>query len=114
MASSCFELSALGEAAIQADSRSGNIELQRVVWRRTGPPETGQLWENVIMSASSFIRFSVGAAVLLLGCAIANPVHAKPFMIVGLDEKILWDDDGKPIFSPDGKDQVLIVDLANP
>ncbi|MBV9530739.1 MAG: YncE family protein [Bradyrhizobium sp.] len=35
-------------------------------------------------------------------------------MIVGLDEKILWDDDGKPILSPPGKDQVLIVDLANP
>jgi DNA-binding beta-propeller fold protein YncE len=35
-------------------------------------------------------------------------------MIVGLDEKIVWDDDGKPVLSPDGKDQVLIVDLANP
>jgi hypothetical protein len=35
-------------------------------------------------------------------------------MIVGLDEKILWDDDGKAILAPDGKDQVVIVDLANP
>ncbi|MBV8697045.1 MAG: YncE family protein [Bradyrhizobium sp.] len=35
-------------------------------------------------------------------------------MIVGLDEKILWDDEGKPILAADGKDQVLIVDLANP
>jgi DNA-binding beta-propeller fold protein YncE len=35
-------------------------------------------------------------------------------MIVGLDEKIVWDDDGKPILSPDGKDQIVIVDLANP
>ena len=39
---------------------------------------------------------------------------AKPFMIVGIDEKILWDDDGKPILAAPGKDQVLIVDLANP
>ncbi|TAI60872.1 hypothetical protein CWO89_38315 [Bradyrhizobium sp. Leo170] len=35
-------------------------------------------------------------------------------MIVGLDEKLLWDDDGKPILSAPGKDQVLILDLANP
>src|SRR5262249_11534970 len=34
--------------------------------------------------------------------------------IVGLDEKILWDDDGKAVLAADGKDQVLIVDLANP
>ncbi|MCA6105825.1 lactonase family protein [Bradyrhizobium cenepequi] len=35
-------------------------------------------------------------------------------MIVGLDEKLLWDDAGKPILSAPGKDQVLILDLANP
>jgi DNA-binding beta-propeller fold protein YncE len=35
-------------------------------------------------------------------------------MIVGLDEKLLWDDDGKPILSAPGKDQVLIVDVADP
>jgi DNA-binding beta-propeller fold protein YncE len=35
-------------------------------------------------------------------------------MIVGLDEKVLWDDDGKTVLSPPGKDQVLLVDLADP
>jgi DNA-binding beta-propeller fold protein YncE len=35
-------------------------------------------------------------------------------MIVGLDEKVLWDDDGKPILAAPGKDQVLIVDVADP
>ncbi|WP_271670225.1 beta-propeller fold lactonase family protein [Bradyrhizobium sp. CCBAU 51627] len=35
-------------------------------------------------------------------------------MIVGLDEKLLWDDSGKPVLSAAGKDQVLIVDLASP
>src|SRR5260370_12616077 len=35
-------------------------------------------------------------------------------MIVGNDEKLLWDDNGKPILSSPGKDSVLIVDLANP
>ncbi|MFZ2157063.1 MAG: YncE family protein [Bradyrhizobium sp.] len=56
---------------------------------------------------------SLGAA-LLLGSASLNPAHAKPFMIVGNDEKLLWDDDGKPVLSPVGKDSVLIVDLADP
>ena len=41
-------------------------------------------------------------------------VQAAPLMIVGNDEKLLWDDNGKPILSPPGKDSVLIVDLANP
>jgi hypothetical protein len=43
-----------------------------------------------------------------------NLAHAAPLMIVGNDEKLLWDDDGKPIISPAGKDSVLIVDLADP
>jgi DNA-binding beta-propeller fold protein YncE len=41
-------------------------------------------------------------------------IHAAPFMIVGNDEKVVWDDQGKPILSPPGKDSILIVDLANP
>jgi WD40 repeat protein len=60
------------------------------------------------------IHIPLAAAALLLPLSLVSSASAKPFMIVGLDEKILWDDDGKPILSPDGKDQVLIVDLANP
>jgi DNA-binding beta-propeller fold protein YncE len=59
------------------------------------------------------LGLSLGAAVLLCGASV-NPAHSKPFMIVGLDEKVLWDDDGKAVLSPPGKDQVLIVDLADP
>jgi DNA-binding beta-propeller fold protein YncE len=55
----------------------------------------------------------LGAATLLCGSRL-DSAYAKPFMIVGNDEKLWWDDDGKPILSPPGKDQVLIVDLANP
>jgi DNA-binding beta-propeller fold protein YncE len=54
------------------------------------------------------------AAAVLLCCAGLNLAHAKPFMIVGLDEKVWWDDDGKTVLSMPGKDSVLIVDLANP
>jgi DNA-binding beta-propeller fold protein YncE len=50
---------------------------------------------------------------MLCGAGL-NHAYAKPFMIVGLDEKVWWDDDGKTVLSMPGKDQVLIVDLANP
>jgi DNA-binding beta-propeller fold protein YncE len=56
---------------------------------------------------------SLGAAILLCSASL-HIAHAKPFMIVGLDEKVLWDDDGKSVLSPPGKDSVLIVDLADP
>ena len=56
-------------------------------------------------------RFVLAAAML---CGAANYACAKPFMIVGIDEKVSWDDDGKTILSMPGKDSVLIVDLANP
>ena len=56
---------------------------------------------------------SFGAAILLCSASF-HIAHAKPFMIVGLDEKVLWDDDGKTVLSPPGKDSVLIVDLADP
>jgi DNA-binding beta-propeller fold protein YncE len=65
------------------------------------------------MLAYRTIGLSLGAAALL--CSVNfNPVHAKPLMIVGIDEKVLWDDDGKPVLSAPGKDQVLILDLADP
>src|SRR3954469_16125696 len=56
---------------------------------------------------------SLGAAILLCSSSL-DLAYAKPFMIVGNDEKLLWDDDGKPVLSAPGKDSVLIVDLANP
>jgi DNA-binding beta-propeller fold protein YncE len=55
----------------------------------------------------------LGAAILLCSSSF-DLATAKPFMIVGNDEKLLWDDDGKPVLSAPGKDSVLIVDLANP
>ncbi|WP_454626697.1 beta-propeller fold lactonase family protein [Bradyrhizobium cenepequi] len=54
------------------------------------------------------------AAVIVLGAGSFNSAYAKPFMIVGLDEKLLWDADGKSVLAAPGKDQVLIVDLGDP
>src|SRR5947207_8780460 len=45
---------------------------------------------------------------------IAGIAAEDPFNIVGNDENLLWDVNGKPILSPVGKDSVLIVDLADP
>src|SRR5579863_1723430 len=53
------------------------------------------------------------ATTMLCGVAV-NCANAKPFMIVGIDEKVTWDNDGKTILAAPGKDSVLIVDLANP
>ena len=41
-------------------------------------------------------------------------VHASPFMIVGNDEKVLYDDQGKSVLSAPGNDSIVIVDFANP
>ena len=66
------------------------------------------------MPVISAIRLSVAAAMLLGGFCPLSSALAKPFMIVGLDEKTTWDDDGKPILALSGKDQVVIIDLADP
>ena len=55
-----------------------------------------------------------GTTLLLCGSGLLGSAVAKPFMIVGLDEKVSWDDDGKTVLAPAGKDQILIVDLADP
>ncbi len=46
--------------------------------------------------------------------AMCGGASSSPYMIVGNDEKAIWDDEGKLVLSPPGKDSVLIVDLANP
>src|ERR1700733_11033907 len=60
-----------------------------------------------------YLGLSLGAAVLLCSSSF-NLAHAAPFMIVGIDEKMTWDDEGKTVLAAPGKDSVLIVDLANP
>ena len=55
-----------------------------------------------------------GIAASIFAIAALGAAHAAPLMIVGNDEKILWDDQFKPILSAPGRDSVLIVDLADP
>ena len=65
------------------------------------------------MQPKHTVLSSLSAAVFLSG-AILNSVSAAPYLIVGNDEKLLWDDKGAPIVHPAGKDSVVILDLANP
>src|SRR5579883_1567940 len=72
--------------------------------------------EDLRMSIRRHIAACVGAhlgAAALLGIA-APAAQAAPFLVVGLDEKVLWDGDGKVLLSPAGKDSVVVVDLARP
>ena len=66
------------------------------------------------MSARRVVGLSVATATLL-GASLLGSAHAKPFMIVGLDEKAAVGRrrQADPVAAP-GKDQVLIVDLADP
>ena len=52
---------------------------------------------------------AAGVAALMSGT-----LTAKPFLIIGNDEKVTWDDDGKLVLAPTGRDSVVIVDLAKP
>jgi DNA-binding beta-propeller fold protein YncE len=63
---------------------------------------------------SVFRTVGFALATTMLCVAGINYTSAKPFMIVGIDEKVSWDDEGKTILSAPGKDSVLIVDLTNP
>lgn len=54
------------------------------------------------------------AAVGVAAVACTAAAQARPLMIVGLDEKHLWDDEGKTVLSPPGRDSLAIIDLADP
>jgi len=53
-------------------------------------------------------------AALIVALFGLSAARAAPFMIVGDDEKLLWDDNFKPVLSLPGNDAVLILDLADP
>jgi DNA-binding beta-propeller fold protein YncE len=51
-----------------------------------------------------------GLVTLLVGLSAAAQAQ---FLIVGDDNKLHWDDAGKPVFTEPGKDEVVIVDIKN-
>ncbi len=63
------------------------------------------------MTRITALRGALFAAVLI-SAASALPSAARELMLIGDDEKITWDDAGKPVFMAPGKDQVLVVDIG--
>ena len=61
-----------------------------------------------------FITSRHGVAGMLGLLLVVKAACAAPWLIVGNDEKVLWDDKGKPIISATGKDNVQIIDVARP
>lgn len=55
-------------------------------------------------------KMSVQVAGLLLGLSVS--VQAQ-FLVIGDDNKLHWDDAGKPVFTEPGNDEVVIVDIKN-
>jgi len=60
-------------------------------------------------AANVFMHAGMAAALLLTFSARAG----AQFLVIGDDEKLHWDDAGKPVFTEPGKDHVLIVDIGN-
>ncbi len=52
------------------------------------------------------------AAIALAGCASAPLTGKRELMLVANDQKILWDDAGKPVMMAPGKDNILVVDIG--
>ena len=59
-------------------------------------------------STSLIVALLLFSSFTFVSCA----AHAQ-LMIIGNDEKVSWDDAGKPVFSAPGKDTVSIVDISN-
>lgn len=56
---------------------------------------------------------AVVSLIALTGCAAMNPTPGKrELMLVGLDEKQTWDENGKAVIMPPGRDSVSIIDIG--
>jgi DNA-binding beta-propeller fold protein YncE len=56
---------------------------------------------------------SLAAAALVAACATTQPAPGKSeYMLVGIDQKVVFKDDGNLQFLPPGKDAVAIVDIG--
>src|SRR5216117_4341920 len=58
------------------------------------------------------MRFNL-TLLLVVVLALAPRQAPAQLMLVGNDEKVTWDDAGKPVFLPPGKDTVSVVDISN-
>ena len=66
------------------------------------------------MSIRSSVTALLGALAVLCGCADmpSSAAGKRELMLVANDEKQSWDDAGKMVLVPGGKDTVSIVDIG--
>jgi DNA-binding beta-propeller fold protein YncE len=67
-----------------------------------------------VMNIGNFVAASLGALSLLSGCADmpSSAAGKRELMLVANDEKQSWDDAGRMVLAPGGKDTVSIVDIG--
>src|SRR5215475_2434260 len=102
---------ALGDKAYRA-GLPPNAERPMIICRGWEEISSGKEGGKHMQPKQSLLSSFSGVTFLVI--ASFSSVQAAPLLIVGNDEKLLWDDQGKPIVSPAGKDSVVILDLANP
>jgi DNA-binding beta-propeller fold protein YncE len=68
--------------------------------------------ETTMNHCSTFRRALMGGALCAAAAAACMPALAVELMLIADDDKITWDDAGKPVFMPPGKDHVLVVDIG--
>jgi len=68
--------------------------------------------EETAMSTRRLFRRTLMCCALGAAAAASIPASAAELMLIANDEKITWDDAGKPVFMPPGKDHVLVVDIG--
>jgi DNA-binding beta-propeller fold protein YncE len=69
--------------------------------------------ESTMLTLPARWRAPLRTAILSLVLLAAAPLGARELMLVGNDEKVTWDEAGKAVNSASGKDQVVIVDIAD-
>jgi len=65
-----------------------------------------------MVTSDCFRRMLMGCVLGAAAAAVSVPAVAVELMLIADDEKITWDDAGKPVFMPPGKDHVLVVDIG--
>jgi len=62
---------------------------------------------------TNLLAAAVAGLLVVAGCAdMPVPSGRRELMIVGNDEKMSWDEGGKPVLGPPGKDTVGIIDIG--
>jgi DNA-binding beta-propeller fold protein YncE len=64
---------------------------------------------NSMRQGARLALFVGVTAALLFGASLAE----AQFLVIGDDNKLHWDDAGKPVFTEPGGDEVVIVDISN-